>query len=363
MTSLRTSVAAVVMLLVAAAGCGASGAATSPDSGATDAAADADAPASTCPGASLMSDARNCGRCGHDCLGGACESGQCQPYVFAEGLVTPIALAVTKSTVYLAEAKTRVTAIDRASGAKRTIASGQKFPLFISATDESITWSNGGDLESSGSTLSFVPGTGSVMLVAGGAAPVVLAKDLDSPGGLAHSSGRVFWADFNGLHSVALDGTDARVLTTGTPYGLALAEPEVFFTNYAESGAVRAVPMAGGPSRLVASKQLNPSWIAVDATHAYWTSFSTTPDAGGVYRALKAGGSVEKLATATRAYALALDDDFVYVADIEGGVYQVQKAGGIVRDLSTEPGSSIAADGKMVLWTRSGTGKLHAWVK
>src|SRR5262245_8002876 len=33
--------------------------------------------------ADTATDPRNCGRCGHDCLGGACEVGRCRPVVLA----------------------------------------------------------------------------------------------------------------------------------------------------------------------------------------------------------------------------------------------------------------------------------------
>src|SRR5204863_597521 len=32
----------------------------------------------------LTSDAKNCGTCGHDCLGGTCMEGQCQPVLIAQ---------------------------------------------------------------------------------------------------------------------------------------------------------------------------------------------------------------------------------------------------------------------------------------
>jgi hypothetical protein len=32
----------------------------------------------------LQSDPKNCGSCGHDCVGGACSAGQCQPWVVAQ---------------------------------------------------------------------------------------------------------------------------------------------------------------------------------------------------------------------------------------------------------------------------------------
>src|SRR5579883_758760 len=45
-------------------------------------------------GVDLRTDAQNCGACGHDCLGGACIDGACQPAVLASGLQQPTAIAV-----------------------------------------------------------------------------------------------------------------------------------------------------------------------------------------------------------------------------------------------------------------------------
>lgn len=51
-------------------------------------------------GAVLATDPRNCGRCGHDCLGGDCTAGQCQPFVIAGGLTGPGELALSESRIY-----------------------------------------------------------------------------------------------------------------------------------------------------------------------------------------------------------------------------------------------------------------------
>lgn len=42
----------------------------------------------------------NCGACGHDCLGGGCTSGRCQPVVIANDPGGPVALAVDATHVY-----------------------------------------------------------------------------------------------------------------------------------------------------------------------------------------------------------------------------------------------------------------------
>jgi hypothetical protein len=58
--------------------------------------------ATTCPGADLMNDPLNCGRCSHDCLGGACLAGACQPVavVQGQGIVNANYLAIDTNWVY-----------------------------------------------------------------------------------------------------------------------------------------------------------------------------------------------------------------------------------------------------------------------
>src|SRR5579859_7451290 len=82
------------------------------DGGGTDAATDvtpADAPppdasgdANPC-GADLRNDPVNCGACGHDCLGGECSAGRCQPVTLSvgiEGTETVLDFAIDASFIY-----------------------------------------------------------------------------------------------------------------------------------------------------------------------------------------------------------------------------------------------------------------------
>ena len=45
-------------------------------------------------------DAKNCGSCGHSCLGGACQAGVCQPVVLATGQNNPPDIAIDATNVY-----------------------------------------------------------------------------------------------------------------------------------------------------------------------------------------------------------------------------------------------------------------------
>ena len=54
----------------------------------------------SCGAASLQSDPSNCGACGHDCLGGLCTSGQCQPVALVPAQPGPFGLTLTADRVY-----------------------------------------------------------------------------------------------------------------------------------------------------------------------------------------------------------------------------------------------------------------------
>jgi hypothetical protein len=49
----------------------------------------------------LMSDSKSCGECGHDCLGGSCAAGQCQPVMIAQYIGHPMIISVGDQAVYL----------------------------------------------------------------------------------------------------------------------------------------------------------------------------------------------------------------------------------------------------------------------
>src|SRR5262245_1510651 len=53
----------------------------------------------SCEGVDVASSAAHCGRCGHDCLGGACVLGRCQPVAIAINRVNPHGLAVDANGV------------------------------------------------------------------------------------------------------------------------------------------------------------------------------------------------------------------------------------------------------------------------
>ena len=63
--------------------------------------------ASSCPGGGNTGDSQNCGSCGHDCLGGACNAGVCQPVlVVDDSTLGPRFMVEDDTTLYFANART-----------------------------------------------------------------------------------------------------------------------------------------------------------------------------------------------------------------------------------------------------------------
>jgi hypothetical protein len=118
-----------------------------------------DADAATCA-ANLSNDAKNCGRCGRDCLGGTCDQGECQPFVFIQGVdAREIAqdyehlFWVTKgdsASVYM---------INHDGSNKAVLATGQANPYGMLPTDRRLHWANQGVATGANK---FAPNTGSI---------------------------------------------------------------------------------------------------------------------------------------------------------------------------------------------------------
>lgn len=342
MVGLR-AVAAVAIAFAASCGSSSNEASGVADSGntndsATDTASDAKP---TCPGAVLESDPRNCGVCRHDCMQGECLDGVCRAFVFDETVAKPYALVASDAALFVASATSAILRVETATRAKTTLATGQKFSAFLAWNGSFLAWTNGGDKEpGSGATLAFVPSTGSVETWVDGARKS-LATAISSPAAIVLDGTAAYWGELDGLFAASLDGTGKRRVTSASPYGLTQDATNLYFTDYG-AGAIRMVPKAGGTTRLLASKQVAPSQIVVDATHAYWTSFSTTPNAGGLYRVALDGTGLEQLAPATRAYGIAIDGESVYFGDLTGGVTRVHKSSGSVELISTDTASFVA---------------------
>jgi len=90
-------------------------------------------------------------------------------------------------------------------------------------------------------------------------------------------------------------------------------------------GTINKAPIGGGSAITLATGQMAPASIAVDATGVYWTNMR-----GGVMRMPLAGGPAVVLGGGPQPYPLALDATHAYWAGVgnPGSVMKVPKAGG-----------------------------------
>jgi hypothetical protein len=302
----------------------------------------------------LQSDAKNCGRCGHDCQGGQCSAATCQPFALASGQKVPLGIAVDSTSVYWVDyGGNTVMKVALNGGSPVTLDSPlASSPFGIAADSTSVYWTN------QGSTVAKVGLDGS--------GATVIASGQLMPQGVVVASGEVFWTNATSpgaILKVSTSGGTISTLATGQNYptSLAVDTSSVYWTNHASPGALMTTPISGNSAAVtLASGQSYPNAVAVDSTNVYWTN-----EGGGVVK-LPVGGTVPAtLASGTIPYAIAIDTTSVYWTDLgnclsppdsgacSGSIMAVPIAGGAAKTLATvqNTAQAIAVDATSVYWT------------
>ncbi|MBX3202436.1 MAG: hypothetical protein KF894_30200, partial [Labilithrix sp.] len=209
-----------------------------PDGAAGDAGADGSSPGdggpTTCDESKLQTDPKNCGRCGHDCLGGACNAGKCESVLLAGGLENPVDLTLDGANVY-------VTA--RGNGAVLRVAKdGSKTDVLVSGHDEArgvtldgqnLFWSNlefagdGGDGYWGGVWGCSLPACSDVHLV----------TTADWAANVRYSNGFLYFAENNNgvVVRVKPDGSMRTDVGAGNkPFSVAVDGTHVYFQANAD---------------------------------------------------------------------------------------------------------------------------------
>lgn len=127
----------------------------------------------------------------------------------------------------------------------------------------------------------------------------------------------------------------------------------VFATTF--GGEVLRIPKEGGTPVRIASPE-RPTYVAVDATHVYWTDLrNTSSDPGKIGRVPILGGAEEILATGLGGpNSCTLFGAHVYFAQRDA-VNRVPRAGGTIETLATETlPFYVAANSTRVCWIRPG---------
>lgn len=270
--------------------------------------------------ADLKSDPKHCGRCDHDCQGGACDSGACQPVKLADGLAMPEGLVVDASNVFVTEwdlhrivrfGKSALGPCTKAPLPSACIFTADQAdvwrPTAMGIDRQNVYWANTG--RNTSHEIRACPRSGcggqSAKLVArlGHEALRHVFGDDVLPLELVVRDGQVFWPESNGgaIRSAPTSGgAITTYLASGsfTPLAIAVDDTTVFFTDDTNQHPARIQAVArdgsapdGGAVELIAEAPARPYGIALTASgHLYWTvPFVASTDDGLVQAVPKAG--------------------------------------------------------------------------
>jgi hypothetical protein len=202
----------------------------------------------------IDTDANNCGVCGHNCEGGSCVLGVCQPVVLATVIGDfSIGLATDGTNVYwtdqaLDDFHGLVEEVPAGGGATVTLTSTAVVPGELAIDATNVYWDTGSD--TGGDAFFTVP-------KAGGAVTQVLGYDnFDFPSSLAVDGQNLYWG--NALTSGILKtpkATGASVTnlapsSTNSALAVVLDSKNVYWTA---GGVLLKTPIAGGTTTTLAS--------------------------------------------------------------------------------------------------------------
>lgn len=279
--------------------------------------------------ADLRTDAKNCGRCGHDCLRGTCSEGRCAAFDVA------------------------------------TDQPGAENLTYDPASDALFFTTNGGEIRS-------CPRAG-----CGASATVLTRLDAGNPVmyGLAVHNGTVYAAGYYASAIVACPttGCAAPVTIASVPFPryVAYDGTNLFFASAAQAfvGRCSLPDCAGGPKVIAGDGKPAYTGIVEDGDSVYWFGGGPTQqfDKAIVYRAPKtandAGVQVvaSDLAMLSQASGVAARDGFVYVGTTTG-IVRVPAAGGapVAFAVTPSPVTSVAVDERNVYWAEASSTAIKA---
>jgi hypothetical protein len=231
----------------------------------------------TCP-INFDTDALNCGRCGHSCLGGACSGGNCQPIIL-DSTFQPVSISLFGDQLYLAN------------------------------------WSIGDQCQGSPFyTLPIDGGTPSPAFAATqcGFAQTVFGNDL-------------YWADTDVWVSALAPPAPPAMLATGVAWVLAANDGNLFWSGLDSAmmyqTGIFTVSLPGGTPTMISAEQ-EANGLAANSLGAYWITGDDTPDAGpdaggGIYFAPN-GATTSTLLAPVPGDNIAVDDAHVFFSDSDG---------------------------------------------
>jgi len=253
----------------------------------------------------------NCGVCGHDCLGGACTGGKCQPVILVNEVGSPAAIAVDATHVYWTNnASGDVRRVPIAGGATEIVFDGPPGMIL------------GEGLVRSGSDLYFTIDDG-------------------------NADGGVFRCPAGGCGAA---GPDAVVAPLSSAEFVGLADGGVLLVSESFVGGRVGrctLPCTGGLD-VIAPSEGFPSFVAGEGDSYYWATL--IPNGGNLRGKNDLISPPTDLVTGRFIRQVDIHGAEVLYADRGGGMRAISRDGGAVRQIFGQPTETdrFALDGEDV---------------
>jgi hypothetical protein len=348
--------------------------------------ADAEADAICITDANMNIDPHNCGRCGHDCLGGTCSAGVCQAFEIYFG-DTPTSLTVDGPTLYVTSDVASAPndgylfrcTIASCQATKEVLATDLANPWFATLDGTTLFWVNGGGLSADAGGAPLFSGNVVSCPTVGGCpdgGPTDYTPDqpdaaILSLGGIAFDSTFLYWTGYSNSENpvgivsrcaTAACATTIATLTSGPsfyPFAVVVDKAYVYWTDIGLNQILRCqLPSCGGDPQIFANDQPTPQGIALYDGKVYWTQGN---DPGLIVSCPASGcgsGPTTLASGQSNAFAIAVDETGVYWTDIDVGTLSHCPLGGCGKSppaiLGSAPAAyAIAMDAVSVYFTSS----------
>ncbi len=330
----------------------------------------------TCSGACVDGDTdpANCGACGHDCLGGACSAGACQPITLATGQIMPMCMAMNATGVYWTNNGTvmpgpgngSVMGVALDGTHLTTLATGDSpYGIAVDAqyaywtdADDSILWRSpldGGGVDG-GTKMQLYAGTYPANQVRG----VALAGGLvywgdDGDGAFAAGAGIFAVPPTGGGNPmpITLSGTNTR--HAGVACQIGVDAKNLYYPAYFPVG-IDSVPLGGGTPTMISSvpSNLGDGWgVAVGPQSVFFDEYGKS-----VLYSVPLGGGTPTMFVTSPGYpvGMVVYDDRLFWADGSGTIRSVPVQGGPqVIHANGQPGpTEVTVDARAIYWINHG---------
>jgi hypothetical protein len=347
-----------------------------------DAAVGADTSADTSVPPAFATDPKNCGRANHDCLGGACAGGKCKSVAIANNQLTPNALLLSGGRIFWVNNGTvningvcagatdgSVVSANLDGTDSKVIANNLSCPTLLAVAGSNIIVG-----------VQSVPPNyvgSKIIKVAkdGTGVPATLYPDVKALGGLAVDGNDVFFGEAANVDAVSRGTLDAQAavriaLGQPDPRALAVDVSTVFWLNVGPGGSFHRAPRAtttpfdgGAEAGTFISAEVAPSDTVIAGTSLYVLIQGTT------------GGSLHRLDTVTGVRttiavplgnlprSLAIDATHAYWTTKNIGINRVALGGGTIEPVEAPGPNGIDVDAVAIYFSVAENGQVRRLAK